>query len=52
MVLRHVSQTNYLHNPKQGTSLLKEGQTLGAADPELSEIHCIVLETQSLTRWP
>lgn len=42
MVVCHVSQTNYLHNPKQGTSLLKEGQTLGAADPQLSEIHCIV----------
>lgn len=50
MVLCHVSQTNYLHNPKLGTSLLKEGQTLGAADPQLWEIHCIVLETWSLTR--
>lgn len=43
MVLCHVPQTNYLHNPKLGTSLLKECQVL-------SETHCIVLETQGLTR--
>lgn len=50
MVLCHVSQTNDLHNPKAGTRLPTEGQTLGAADLQLSEIHCIVLETQSLAR--
>lgn len=37
MVLCHVSQTNSLHNPKPGTRLPKEGQSLGAADPQLSE---------------